>query len=71
MKDIKKKLQGIVDSGYKGDKVTLYGEQHDFHEVCKEHGIELPSVKKPKKQVNTKEDKHADMEETLDEGHSE
>ena len=71
MKDIKMKLQGIVDSGYVGDKVTIYGEQHDFHKLCEEHGIELPSVKKPKKQVNTKEEKHADMEETLDEGHFE
>lgn len=74
MKDIKAKLQQVVESGYQGKSVTIYGEQHDFMELCKEHDIELPKVQKPKKQVNITEDiqeeEHADMDETLDEGNS-
>jgi hypothetical protein len=70
MKDIKAKLQQVVESGYQGKSVTIYGEQHDFIELCKEHDIELPKVQKPKKEVNTKEEQHADMEETLDKGSS-
>lgn len=74
MKDIKAKLQAVIDKGYTGDTVTIYGEQYNTHELAKEHGIELPKAKKAKKQVNITEDiqeeSDADMEETFDQGHS-
>jgi len=74
MKDIKAKLQSVLDNGHDGETVTIYGEQHNIHELAKEHGIELPKAKKAKKQVNITEDiqeeEHADMEQPSDEGHT-
>lgn len=74
MKDIKAKLQSVIDNGHSGETVTIYGEQYNTHELAKEHGIDLPKAKKAKKQVNINEDiqeeRHADMEQTLDEGHT-
>ena len=67
MKDIKSKLHKLVSNGYSSDSVTIYGEHYDFHELCEEHGIEVPKGKKAKKQVNKnkdiQEEEHADMEE--------
>jgi hypothetical protein len=75
MKDIKTKLQSVLDNGHSGETVTIYGEQYNTHELAKEHGIELPKAKKAKKQVNITEDiqeeEHADMGEPSDKGHTE
>jgi len=74
MQDIKAKLQSILDNGFEGDTVYIYGEKYKTAEVAKEHGITLPHAKKAKKQVNTtediKEEEYADMGKTLDEGHT-
>ena len=55
--------------GNKDRTVTVNGEVHDLDEYCEQHNIELPG-KKSKKPVNTKEEKHADMEKPLDSGDS-
>jgi len=54
--------------------IIVDGVQHDLDEYAKEHGIELPGSEAPKskKQVNTDiEEKHADMEQSFDQGDSE
>ena len=77
--DIKTKLQGVIDTlyvdgvyvGNSSRTVTIYGETHKLDAIAKEVGIELPKVQKPVKQVNTKEEQHADMDKALDEGNTE
>ena len=49
--------------------ISIDGVEHNLDEYCKQHNIELPG-KKSKKPVNSKEEKHADMEESLDSGDS-
>jgi hypothetical protein len=75
MKDIKTKLQSILANGYDGETVYVYGEKYNTAELAKQHGIELPKGKKPKKQVNKTEDiqeeAHADMDKQDDSGDTE
>jgi len=52
-------------------KFKIGGEEHDVYDYAKQHGIKLPS-KKSKKQINTDiEEKHEDMEQSHDSGHTE
>lgn len=56
-------------TGNKDRIILVDGEEHNLDDYAKQHGIELPSGKKPKKTVNTKEeDSYADMEKPLDSG---
>ena len=74
------KLHMLYDAegNWKGPEdhmVTVGGEKMHIEEYAKKHNIELPEAKKSKKTkkpVNTDiEDKHADMGQSQDEGHSE
>jgi len=50
-------------------KINVDGVEHDLDEYAKQHGIDLPDGKKSKKQINTDiEEKHEDMEHSLDSG---
>ena len=50
-------------------KINVDGVEHDLDEYAKQHGIDLPDGKKSKKQINTDiEEKHEDMEQSLDSG---
>jgi len=50
-------------------KINVDGVEHDLDEYAKQHGIDLPDSKKSKKQINTDiEEKHEDMEQSLDSG---
>jgi hypothetical protein len=75
MQDIKAKLQQLVDRGYNEETVFIYGERYKMKSIAEEHGITLPHAKKAKKQVNTiediKEEEHADMGQTFDQGDTE
>ena len=52
--------------------IRVNGVVHNLDEYAKEHGIELPDSKKSKKSINTDiEEKHEDMEQSLDSGDTE
>ena len=58
-------------TGNKDRTILVDGEEHNLDDYAKQHGIELPSDKKPKKTVNTKEEEsYADMEQSHLEGDS-
>lgn len=61
-----------VWTGNEDRSIRVNGEWHNLDEYAKQHKIELPEGKKPKKAVNTKEeDSYADMEKPLESGDSE
>ena len=75
-------LRGYVDGVWTKPerKIKVDGEWHDLDEYAKKVGVHLPDtyeqehgmLKKSKKQVNTDiKEKHADMEQPLDSGHTE
>ena len=45
-----------VWTGNKDRSIVVNGETHNLDEYAKQHNIELPEGKKPKKTVNTVED---------------
>ncbi len=67
-----------ADGNWKGNpdhSITVNGVKHDVYEYARANGIELPGKKhkKAEKQINTDiQDKdYADLEESLDSGHTE
>jgi len=59
-------LKLFVDGVWTGREdrmVRVNGEEHSIDDLAKEHGIELPEGKKPKRKVNSNEDiRHKDDE---------
>ena len=68
------KIQRLYDAdgkwiGPKDKMLSIGGEKIHIDDYAKQHGITLPKGKKP---INTDiEEKHADMEQSLDSGHTE